>query len=33
VNETQIRQLYTGEYLTTARNIVFVGADSMHAGR
>jgi DNA replication protein DnaC len=25
VNETQIRQLYTGEYLTTARNIVFVG--------
>lgn len=25
MNETQIRQLYTGEYLTTARNIVFVG--------
>lgn len=25
VNETQIRQLYTGEYLTQARNIVFVG--------
>jgi DNA replication protein DnaC len=25
VSETQIRQLYTGEYLTTARNIVFVG--------
>jgi DNA replication protein DnaC len=25
VNETQIRQLYTGEYLTSARNIVFVG--------
>jgi DNA replication protein DnaC len=25
VNETQVRQLYTGEYLTTARNIVFVG--------
>jgi len=25
VNETQIRQLYTGEYLATARNIVFVG--------
>ncbi len=25
VNETQLRQLYTGEYLTTARNIVFVG--------
>jgi DNA replication protein DnaC len=25
VNETQIRQLYTGEYLTTARNIVLVG--------
>jgi DNA replication protein DnaC len=25
VSETQIRQLYTGEYLNTARNIVFVG--------
>jgi DNA replication protein DnaC len=25
VNEIQIRQLYTGEYLATARNIVFVG--------
>ncbi len=25
VNETQIRQLHTGEYLGTARNIVFVG--------
>jgi DNA replication protein DnaC len=25
VNETQLRQLYTGEYLATARNIVFVG--------
>lgn len=25
VNETQIRQLYTGEYLNSARNIVFVG--------
>ena len=25
VNETQLRQLYAGEYLTTARNIVFVG--------
>lgn len=25
VNETQIRQLHTGEYLTSARNIVFVG--------
>ena len=25
VNETQIRQLHTGEYLSTARNIVFVG--------
>ena len=25
VNETQIRQLHTGEYLTTARNIVLVG--------
>jgi DNA replication protein DnaC len=25
VNETQIRQLYTGAYLTSARNIVFVG--------
>jgi len=25
VNETQIRQLYTGEYLASARNIVFVG--------
>lgn len=25
VNETQIRQLYTGEYLRAARNIVFVG--------
>ena len=25
VSETQIRQLYTGEYLATARNIVFVG--------
>ena len=25
VNETHVRQLYTGEYLTTARNIVFVG--------
>jgi DNA replication protein DnaC len=25
VNETQLRQLYTGEYLGTARNIVFVG--------
>ena len=25
VNETQIRQLYTGDYLTSARNIVFVG--------
>jgi DNA replication protein DnaC len=25
VSETQIRQLYTGEYLSTARNIVFVG--------
>ena len=25
VNETQIRQLHTGEYLATARNIVFVG--------
>jgi DNA replication protein DnaC len=25
VNETQIRQLYTGDYLATARNIVFVG--------
>lgn len=25
INETQIRQLHTGEYLTTARNIVFVG--------
>ena len=25
VNETQIRQLHSGEYLTTARNIVLVG--------
>jgi DNA replication protein DnaC len=25
VNETQIRQLHTGEYLSTARNIVLVG--------
>ena len=25
VNETQLRQLYTGEYRTGARNIVFVG--------
>lgn len=25
VNETQLRQLYAGEYLTGARNIVFVG--------
>ena len=25
VNETQIRQLYAGDYLTSARNIVFVG--------
>ena len=25
VNETQIRQLYAGDYLTNARNIVFVG--------
>jgi len=25
VNETQVRQLYTGDYLATARNIVFVG--------
>ena len=25
VNETQIRQLHTGEYLKTARNVVFVG--------
>jgi len=25
VNETQIRQLYTEEYLKTARNIVFIG--------
>lgn len=25
VNETQLRQLYGGDYLTTARNIVFVG--------
>jgi DNA replication protein DnaC len=25
VNETQLRQLYAGDYLTTARNIVFVG--------
>jgi len=25
VNETQFRQLYAGDYLTTARNIVFVG--------
>jgi DNA replication protein DnaC len=25
VNETQIRQLYTGEYLNSARNIVFAG--------
>jgi DNA replication protein DnaC len=25
VNETQIRQLHTGEYLKSARNIVFVG--------
>jgi len=25
VSETQIRQLYTGEYLNAARNIVFVG--------
>ncbi|MEI6720690.1 MAG: IS21-like element helper ATPase IstB [Betaproteobacteria bacterium] len=25
INETQIRQLHTGEYLTTARNIVLVG--------
>ena len=25
VSESQIRQLYTGDYLTTARNIVFVG--------
>jgi DNA replication protein DnaC len=25
VNETQIRQLHTGEYLNSARNIVFVG--------
>ena len=25
VNELQLRQLYAGDYLTTARNIVFVG--------
>jgi DNA replication protein DnaC len=25
VNETQLRQLYAGDYLTSARNIVFVG--------
>jgi len=25
INETQIRQLHTGEYLASARNIVFVG--------
>jgi DNA replication protein DnaC len=25
VNETQLRQLYAGDYLSTARNIVFVG--------
>jgi DNA replication protein DnaC len=25
VSETQLRQLYAGDYLTTARNIVFVG--------
>jgi len=25
VNETQLRQLYAGDYLITARNIVFVG--------
>jgi len=25
INETQIRQLYTGEYITDARNIIFVG--------
>ncbi len=25
VNETQIRWLYGGDYLTSARNIVFVG--------
>ena len=25
VDETQLRQLYAGDYLTTARNIVFVG--------
>ena len=25
VNETQVRQLHTGEYLKTARNVVFVG--------
>jgi DNA replication protein DnaC len=25
VNETQFRQLYAGDYLTSARNIVFVG--------
>ncbi len=25
VNETQLRQLYAGDYLTTARNIVFAG--------
>jgi hypothetical protein len=25
VSETQIRQLYTGEWLSSARNIVFVG--------
>jgi DNA replication protein DnaC len=25
VNETQVRQLHSGEYLNTARNIVFVG--------
>ena len=24
-NETQVRQLYTGDYLTTARNVVLVG--------
>lgn len=28
VNETQIRQLYTGEYLTTARSIVLVRAQA-----
>jgi len=25
VNETQVRQLYAGDYMTSARNIVFVG--------